>query len=108
MSTVTKRDLVAAVAAKSGSQPAQVNELLNTIVGEIVAKLADGEEVTLRGFGTFVIKVAKAKKGRNPNKPDSQVDIPERCVIRFRPGRELKKSISALPVRTFTNGTSQG
>lgn len=108
MATVTKKDLITAVATKTGQQYAQIHDLLNTIVEEIVSKLSDGEEVTLRGFGTFVIKVAGAKKGRNPNKPGSEVDIPERCVIRFRPGGELKASISALPTSRFHNGSSNG
>ena len=104
MATVTKKDLVAAVSAKSGINQTVAADVINQLVDVIVEKLSDGEEVTLRRFGTFVIKVAKAKKGRNPNKPEHQVIIPERCVIRFRPGKELKASMNTLDTSKLLNG----
>ncbi|MBR7137479.1 MAG: HU family DNA-binding protein, partial [Clostridia bacterium] len=47
--------------------------------------------IELRNFGVFEIKVRKSRKGRNPNKPKNEVVIPERAVVKFRAGKELKK-----------------
>jgi nucleoid DNA-binding protein len=48
--------------------------------------------------------VAKAKVGRNPNKPEDSVIIPDRCVVRFKPGRELKAVVAALPPKKLSEG----
>jgi nucleoid DNA-binding protein len=98
MAIVTKKDLVAAVSDQCGINQTDVGTTVTTLIDVLVSKLADGDEVTLRGLGTLVIKIAKPKKGRNPNNPTHQVIIPERCVIRFRPGKELKTRINSLDV----------
>ena len=50
--------------------------------------------IELRNFGVFEIKVRKSRKGRNPNKPEIEVAIPERVVVKFRAGKELRERIS--------------
>lgn len=98
MPNVTKRDLVIDLSNEGGMKQAQVEELIERFVELVSKRLAEGNAITLRGFGTLEIKVAKAKLGRNPNRPGSEVRIPDRCVIRFKPGRELKERVARLPV----------
>ena len=41
----------------------------------------------------FEIKVRKPRIGRNPNKPENTVVIPERRVVKFKPGKEMKAKV---------------
>jgi nucleoid DNA-binding protein len=93
MATVTKRDLVVEVSNKCGMNQQQASDFLDALVEVLTAKLTSGERVSLRQLGTFDIGIAKAKKGRNPMDPSVEIAIPERCNLRFRPGRELKAKI---------------
>jgi nucleoid DNA-binding protein len=52
--------------------------------------IARGRDVELRNFGVFEVQLRKARVGRNPNKPEIDVQIPERAVVKFKTGKELK------------------
>lgn len=97
MATVTKRELVGKLSDRMGVTQQQASAWVETFLDELTGALVKGDEVTLRTFGTFEVKVAKGKIGRNPNRPDEEVRIPDRCVVRFRPGRELKEKVAGLP-----------
>ena len=58
----------------------------------INAELAQGNTVVFRNFGTFMPVTRKAKVGRNPKNPAVDVAIPERTVVKFKPGALLKKA----------------
>lgn len=103
MANVTKRDLVIALSNEGGHKQADVERLMERFIDLVSSSLADGKDVTLRGFGTLEIRVAKAKIGRNPNRPGSDVRIPDRCVIRFKPGRELKERVARLSIDAVLN-----
>ena len=62
----------------------------------IAEELVSGRNIELRNFGVFEIKVRKSRKGRNPNKPEVTVAIPERVVVKFRAGKELRERIAKL------------
>ncbi len=98
MANVTKRDLVIELSNEAGLKQSQVETIIEGFVGMISSRLSEGHDITLRGFGTLEIKVAKSKIGRNPNRPGSEVRIPDRCVVRFKPGRELKESVGRLDI----------
>jgi nucleoid DNA-binding protein len=57
-------------------------------VGQITEALAKGDKVELRKFGVFEVKVRKARVGRNPNKPETDVPIPARSMVKFKAGKE--------------------
>ncbi len=97
MATVTKRDLVIELSNQTGLKQQDVSTLVEAFIDLVGKELSSGNEVTFRTFGTFEVRVAKAKIGRNPNKPEAEVRIPDRCVVRFKPGRELKASVAQLP-----------
>jgi nucleoid DNA-binding protein len=96
MATVTKRDLVVEVTNISGLTHQQASDSLDALVEVLTRKLQNGERVSFRRFGTFSVKVAKAKKGRNPKTPDVEIVIPERCALRFKPCLELRQAIREL------------
>lgn len=96
MGTITKRDLVTQIADQTGLTQNQVFDVLQLFLEDVTQHLAQQSEVVLRNFGTFEVRVAKAKVGRNPNNPEKDVPIPARCVVKFKPGKELKERVAAL------------
>ena len=64
----------------------------------ISESLAARKNVELRNFGVFEVKVRKARIGRNPNRPDKDVQIPQRAVVKFKPGKEMREAVSKMPV----------
>jgi len=59
--------------------------------------LATGGRIELRGFGVFLVKRRKRGIGRNPKRPDEQVEIPPGFTIRFKPGKELRDLVAEEP-----------
>jgi nucleoid DNA-binding protein len=52
--------------------------------------------VELRNFGVFEVKIRKARVGRNPNAPATDVRIPPRAVVKFKPGKEMREAVLKL------------
>lgn len=96
MATITKREIVSDLSDQTGQTQSDVSSLIEAFLDLMGRKLSEGHDVTFRTFGTFEVRVAKAKVGRNPNKPEAEVRIPDRCVVRFKPGKELKERVAAL------------
>ena len=98
---MTKRDLVVKIAAETNLIQADVAEVVQKTLDYIAEELVAGRDIELRNFGVFEIKVRKSRKGRNPNKPENEVEIPERTVVKFRAGKELKEAIEKLNPADF-------
>lgn len=98
MATVTKKDIVVRLSNKLGMTQVQTANMVESMIEIMGSAIADGDEIALRTFGTFEICVAKGKIGRNPNQPDVPVQIPDRYVVRFRPGQELRDKLASLPL----------
>ena len=94
---MTKRDIIVKIAEESKTlTQAEVGFVVQRTLDAIVEELAAGRNIELRNFGVFEIKVRKSRKGRNPNKPKNEVVIPERAVVKFRAGKELKEAVEQL------------
>ena len=93
---MTKRDLVVKIADETGFIQSNVAEVVQCTLDFIAADLMAGNTIELRNFGVFEVKVRKSRKGRNPNKPANEVVIPERAVVKFRAGKELKEAVEKL------------
>lgn len=93
---MTKRDLVVKIASESNIIQSDVAAVVQKTLDYIADELAAGRNIELRNFGIFEIKVRKSRKGRNPNKPEITVNIPERVVVKFRAGKELKERVDKL------------
>ncbi len=89
----TKRDIVNLLYARLPENSFKKKELYS-IVSEIFyimeEKLISGEKVKISGFGTFIVKKRKPKKGMNL-KEMKPVEVPERKVILFKPSRKFMK-----------------
>ena len=91
---MTKRDLVVRIAAESGIIQHSVATVLQKTLDYIVEALQKGETIEFRNFGVFEIQERKPRIGRNPNKPEQVVTIPRRKVVKFKPGRIMRTSIT--------------
>ena len=94
--TLTKRDLVIRISEESGLVQQQVLDVVQKTLDYIAQALAKGDKVELRNFGVFEVKVRKARIGRNPNAPATDVPIPERSVVKFKPGKEMRAEVLKL------------
>src|SRR5947208_995828 len=94
--TLTKRDLVIRISNETGLIQQQVLDVLQKTLDYIAEALAKGYKVELRNFGVFEVKVRKARIGRNPNAPETDVPIPERAVVKFKPGKEMRADVLRL------------
>ena len=91
--TLTKRDLVIRISNESGLIQQQVLDVVQKTLDYIAEALAKGDKVELRNFGVFEVKVRRARIGRNPNAPETDVPIPERSVVKFKPGKEMRAEV---------------
>ena len=95
--TLTKRDLVVRISEETGMIQQEAAAVLQKALDCIAEALAKGDRVELRNFGVFEVQVRKARTGRNPNAPTTDVPIPERSVVKFKAGKEMRTEVFKLP-----------
>ena len=88
--TLTKLDLAAIVADRTGMTKDVAYTAVNTVLEALADSFLAGKGMQFRGFGSFVVKLTAATVGRNPHRPEESVDIPERWVIKFKPSKIVK------------------
>ena len=95
-----KADLVATISEKTGIAKVDVLVSLETFFKEVKSTLSEGENVYVRGFGSFIIKKRAKKIGRNIKK-NIAIEIPEHFIPAFKPAKifidEVKTKVKALP-----------
>jgi integration host factor subunit beta len=91
---LTKSELIKKV---SGRLPYLAKKDVQTIVNTIFQNMSDalsrGEGIEIRGFGSFRIKVRRAKDGRNP-KTGETVRVPKKRIPFFKVGKELRERVN--------------
>jgi len=85
----------------------QVLDIVQRTLDGITGALAKGYKVELRNFGVFEVKVRKARTGRNPNTPKTEIPIPERSVVKFKSGKEMRAEVLKLPTKLPSRASSQ-
>lgn len=85
---MTKADLISEITEKTGVEKIAVQATVESLMTSIIDAMESGENVYLRGFGSFVIKTRKAKKGRNISK-NVTIDIPAHNIPSFKPSKEF-------------------
>ncbi len=93
---MTKRDLVVRISNETGLVQQQVLDIVQKTLNYIGEAVAQGRKVELRNFGVFEVKIRKARVGRNPNQPGTDVPIPQRAVVKFKPGKEMREAVLRL------------
>ena len=94
--TLTKRELVMRISEETGMIQSQVFDMVQKTLNYITEALAKGDKVELRNFGVFDVKIRKARVGRNPNKPETDVPIPARAMVKFKAGKEMRAEVLKL------------
>ena len=67
---------------------AAADHALNSVLGAITAAVAEGDKVTLIGFGTFSVTKRAAREGRNPQ-TGKTMQIPAKKIVKFKAGKKL-------------------
>ncbi|MCB0375899.1 MAG: integration host factor subunit beta [Sinomicrobium sp.] len=95
-----KADLVAAISEKTGVPKVDVLVTLETFFKEVKSSLAEGENVYVRGFGSFIVKKRAKKIGRHIKK-NKAIEIPEHFIPAFKPAKvfveQVKDNVTTLP-----------
>ena len=90
---MTKVELIAAVAENAGLSKKKAEQAVNATVEAITQALAQGDKVSLVGFGTFEIRERPARKGRNPRTKE-EITIPATTTPAFKAGKALKDAVA--------------
>lgn len=89
---MNKAELATEIAKKANLSKAKAWEVINVTFDAIKGSLKKGQKVSLIGFGSFLVRNRKARKGRNP-KTGQEIQIKARKVPAFSAGSELKNSL---------------
>lgn len=73
---------------------AEVERVVNVVLGRMTQAMSEGGRVELRGFGAFSVRSRPARAGRNPRTGET-VDVPAKSVPFFKSGKELRERLNA-------------
>lgn len=90
---MNKVELVAAVAEKAALSKKDAEKALNAVLDTVVSALADGDKVSLVGFGTFETRHREARQGRNPATGET-IEIAASTQPAFKAGRAFKDAVA--------------
>jgi DNA-binding protein HU-beta len=91
-----KADLVNNISEKTGIAKVDVLVTIEALFKEVKDSLADGENVYIRGFGSFVVKKRAKKVGRNIKK-NIAIEIPEHYIPAFKPASSFVDTVKNSP-----------
>ena len=93
---MTKADIVSQISEKLGIEKGDVQAIVESLMDEVKHSLESGENVYLRGFGSFIIKTRAEKTGRNISK-NTTIIIPAHNIPSFKPAKtfvdKVKKNV---------------
>ncbi len=90
---MNKTELTDAVAEAAQITKADAAKALDAVLSSISNVLAGGDQVSLIGFGTFLVRDRAARTGRNPQ-TGAEIKIPAAKVPAFKPGKALKDAVN--------------
>lgn len=90
---MNKAELVEAIAVDADISKAAAGRAVDSLVTSITKALQDGDQVSLVGFGTFLIRERAARSGRNPQTGEP-IEIQAAKVPGFKPGKALKDAVN--------------
>lgn len=93
MPNLTKRNLVMQISKDTGITQQEVSKVVQQTLDLITAALAGGQDVELRNFGVFEVRLTKSRVGRNPHKPEKDVIIPARATVKFKSGKVMRQVV---------------
>ena len=91
---MTKADIVTKIADRTGMEKSDVLAVVENFMHEVKTNMESGENVYLRGFGSFVIKTRAKKTGRNISK-NTAVIIPAHNIPAFKPAKIFMNGVKS-------------
>jgi nucleoid DNA-binding protein len=95
---VTKKEIVKTISEEIGLTQLKTKEIVQKTFDAIVETLVADERIELRNFGVFEVKKRAARKARNP-RTGQRVNVPEKYVVTFKPGKEMEERVRLLSER---------
>lgn len=89
---MTKADIVTEISRSTGLEKAAVLTVVEEFMKVVKESMADGDNVYLRGFGSFVVRTRKEKTARNISR-NTAIKIPEHKVPTFKPSKVFLEDI---------------
>ncbi len=89
---MTKAEIVAEIAQRTGMEKVNIQETIEEFMNVLKGSLKDGENVYLRGFGSFIIKKRAEKTGRNISK-NTTIIIPAHNIPAFKPSKTFVEEV---------------
>ena len=92
--SMTKADIVTKISDRLGVEKIETQAVVEQFMKEVKNSLETGENVYLRGFGSFIIKTRAEKKGRNISK-NTTISIPAQNIPAFKPAKVFLDSVKS-------------
>jgi DNA-binding protein HU len=93
METISKKQLVDQIAAKTDATKTDINTILDAYIDVVKSNVVEGNKVQLVGFGAFELRHRAARKGRNPQ-TGKEIEIAASNVPAFKPGKSFKDEVN--------------
>ncbi|MCE2473420.1 MAG: HU family DNA-binding protein [Anaerolineae bacterium] len=90
---MNKAELISAIADGSGLSKADAGKALDAFVSSVSGALANGERISLVGFGSWSVDKRNARTGRNP-RTGEEIQIAAKNVVKFKPGAGLSDAVN--------------
>lgn len=91
---MTKADIVTNIVEETGLERAEALKAVESFMGAIKESLSNGQNVYLRGFGSFVVKERAEKTGRNISK-NTAIIIPAHNIPSFKPAKTFVEEVKS-------------
>ena len=91
--TLTKSDLIESIAKQNGYNMKQSSDIIETLLELIKSSLGSGEDILISGFGKFMVKEKRERRGRNPATGDDLM-LCQRKVVTFKSSGMLREKIN--------------
>jgi len=89
---MTKAELVNTISNKLGTEKNETQKVVEAFMQEIRTSMYNGDNVYLRGFGSFIIKTRAAKTGRNISK-NTAIEIPAHNIPALKPSKSFVEKV---------------
>jgi DNA-binding protein HU-beta len=90
---MTKAELISLISKSTGIEKTEVLSIVTSFMETIKKSLNEGENVYLRGFGSFIVKRRAEKKARNISK-NTTITIPEHNIPAFKPAKVFMEAVA--------------
>ena len=91
---MTKADIVETIYEKVGFSRKESAEIVDLVFDLMKETLESGDKIKISGFGNFVVRAKRSRKGRNPQTGE-EIQISERRVLTFKPSQVLRKALNS-------------